>query len=456
MRLNGEAATADPPAATLSPLSAAQRCAADTLTIVFGFAELKEMARAARTCKAWLAAAAKEKPRRLTRKIGPGRADRLAAVCASSSPFKKHISRVVCSEYFSSLGLSELSALSRLPELTALEVEPDAEDLKRLMDEESEGALAEVKAAFPPNLRDLRLWANEEHPAQVWQLLLDALPAMKGLERLTLARDDDEPDPSPALSLEPLLQLSRLTHLTWHIGRLTVSQLQIIKQIATLQFLHPGLAGWSAAQLSALCRPPHRLQQLQDLKLYGADQFEMADLVSLPALTSLENVFTAGAFAFLPRFTRLQRLSVSMDSDDDPDQQALGEDSALLVSAVSACSALTDLTIRSGECSESFGSQLMQAVPRLRTLGFSFCSLLSLRFLRHAPNLKNLSLHLCKHVRSGHVTGLGSFAPQLESLTVEYCDGLLLDEAEVQMLTPPDAIGLPHLRELLYRPVYWM
>ena len=53
-----DAAAADPPAAVRPPLSAAQRCAADALTLVFGFIDLKELAGAARTCKAWLAAAA--------------------------------------------------------------------------------------------------------------------------------------------------------------------------------------------------------------------------------------------------------------------------------------------------------------------------------------------------------------------------------------------------------------
>jgi hypothetical protein len=64
MRLAG-AAAADPPSTVRSPLSAAQRCAADALVLVFGFMDLKELAGTARACKAWLAAAAKEKPRGL-------------------------------------------------------------------------------------------------------------------------------------------------------------------------------------------------------------------------------------------------------------------------------------------------------------------------------------------------------------------------------------------------------
>ena len=55
----------------------------------------------------------------------------------------------------------------------------------------------------------------------------------------------------------------------------------------------------------------------------------------------------------------------------------------------------------------------------------------------------------CGHVRPGHVFCLSVFAPQLECLRVEYCDGLL-DETEVQQLTPPGALAPPHLRQFKY------
>jgi hypothetical protein len=158
----------------------------------------------------------------------------------------------------------------------------------------------------------------------------------------------------------------------------------------------------------------------------------------------------ADAFAFLPRFPRLQRLVVYRDSEETAAQQA--EDNAMLVSALPACPALTDLTLEYRECSESFGDQLMQAVPRLRSLLLQHCSVPSLRFLRHAPNLIELCLFDCDDVRLGHVIGLGSFAPQLEFLHLEDCAGLQLDEAEQRMLTPPGALGLPHLRTFTYIP----
>lgn len=118
MRLaSADAAAADPPAATLSLLSAAQRCATDTLTLVFGFVELEELAPAARTCKAWSAAAAKEKPRGLSWWFE--RTRQLRAICASSSPFKRHISRVDCSYCFS-LSIVQLAKLRHLPALHVL------------------------------------------------------------------------------------------------------------------------------------------------------------------------------------------------------------------------------------------------------------------------------------------------------------------------------------------------
>jgi hypothetical protein len=448
MRL-ADAAAADPPAATLSPLSAAQRCAADTLTLVFGFVELEEFVPAARTCKAWLVAAAKEKPRGLIRSFEQAR--QLRAFCESSSPFKKHISRIDCSDKFS-IDLTRLTQLSQLTELTALNVQLNVADVTRLMDAEGGGALAALQAAFPPKLRELTMSMPTAQTA-VCQLLLDALPAMAGLEQLSL--DDAAADQTAeALSLEPLLQLPRLTRLKWLIGYLAVPQLLIIKQIATLQFFDPGTDDWLPDQLSAFCRPPHRLQRLEEIKMHNTDidAAMMADLVCLPALTSLEPHFLASsAFALLPRFPQLQRLSASLGSGDDAlDQQA--ERSALLVSALTACPALIDLTLNRGECSESFCGQLMQAVPRLRALRFETCYLPSLRFLRHVPNLKRLTLLDCRSVRVGHVIGIGAFASQLESLSLDNCAGLRLDKAEVQLLTPPGALGLPHLREFYYYP----
>jgi hypothetical protein len=446
--LNTSAEAANPPAVVPPPPSAAQRCAADALTLVFEFIEFEELVYATRSCPTWRSAAAKERPRRLTF----DRADRLAALCASSSPLKRHISRVACNRYSSSLSVNQLAQLSRLPELTSLEVRPDAAALSRLMRMPAEGggALAELKAAFPPRLRELTLFVSKVHSAAACQLLLDALPAVKELDRLTLTPLDVNPGQTATLSLEPLLQLPRLTHLTWIIGDLTVPQLEMIKQIATLQSIDPGLRSWSAAQLSALCRPSHRLQQLQEVNLWqtAVDATAMTHLACLPGLTRLTPfVLLPDAYAHLPRFPQLQRLLVPLKHVASAQQVAHNNP---LVSALSGCSALIDLTLNRGECSESFCGQLMQAVPRLRALSFNFCSPPSLSFLRHSPHLVDLRFEHCEDLRLSHVVAIGAFAPQLESLTFEFCDGLQLDGAEVQLLTPPGSLGLPHLREFDY------
>jgi len=146
---------------------------------VFGFIQLKGLVCAARTCKAWLAVAAKEKPR--GQGLALERAERLADLCASSSPFNKHISRVGC-DFKLSLSLEQLAQLSQLPELTTLRVQPNAPDLSRLMDEEGGGALAALQAAFPPKLRELTLCVSGAHSTAACQLLLDALPVTAGLE----------------------------------------------------------------------------------------------------------------------------------------------------------------------------------------------------------------------------------------------------------------------------------
>ena len=204
MRLSAAGAVAaDPPAAVRPPLSPAQRCATDTVTLAFEFFAFQELIGAARTCRAWLAAAVKVKPRSLCLTIEP--ADRMAAVCASSSPFKRHISRVV-SGLSPWLSIEQLAQLSQLPQLTALEVQLNADDLIRLMDEQGGGALAELRAAFPPKLRELILCLSEAHSTAACQLQLDALSAMEGLEELVIVQAFDEEPYCPApLSLDPPL-----------------------------------------------------------------------------------------------------------------------------------------------------------------------------------------------------------------------------------------------------------
>ena len=295
-----EAAPADQPSDVRPLLSAAQRCAADSLALLFGFVGLKELARAVQTCRAWLATAAKDQPRGLTRAFD--QANQLAAVCVSSSPFRRHIACITVGEWCS-LSVDRLAQLRHLPNLTGLKAHLS------WLNEKGERALADLKAAFPPHLRELHLNLTDDHTTAARQLLLNALPAMQEQESDTA-----------------------------------------------------------------------------------------------------------------------------------------------LISALSACPALTDLTVQWESCSEPFRSRLMQAVPRLRTLRFEGCSLPALRVLRHVPRLKELSLIKCPDMHAGHVVGLGAFVPRLESLTLEECDSPLLDKDERQLLTPPGALGLPRLREFNYRP----
>jgi hypothetical protein len=125
-----------------------------------------------------------------------------------------------------------------------------------------------------------------------------------------------------------------------------------------------------------------------------------------------------------------------------------------LIKGLSECTALTEINMVSGghACSEEFGSRLVRAVPRLRALRVFRTDIDSLFFLRHAPNLVELELAKCTFVRSGHIMALGAWAPQLERLRVEECAGLQLDEDEQRLLTPPNALQLPHLKEFRYVP----
>lgn len=147
----------------------------------------------------------------------------------------------------------------------------------------------------------------------------------------------------------------------------------------------------------------------------------------------------------LPRLLRLQRLALDLLLFAD----CSGDERQMIESSLRACPALTSITVKDNEDSMAVGQRLFKAVPRLRELSFRSVIVTSLRFLHHSSSLTDLEFDNCSDLRSGHILALGKLVPQLERLVVRHC-GRLLDEFEVQLLTPPGAIGLPHLRCFMY------
>ena len=412
-----------------------------------------------RSCRDWHSAAAR----------GPSRDFHLsldfvclASLCSSRcSPLRRNVASVSVLPRGGLMLLDALRLLRLLPSLTGLEATLYADELHWLQLEQGNArALADLKAAFPPQLRTLKLTLPAVNSPADRQLLLDALPTMTQLEVLALRENNDissatDPEALRSLSLQPLLQLPHLTHLRIGIERLSADQLALVKQISSLRVLQADDIRWNAAQLLELSRPPHRLQQLEEIRTPDDDaspwcatlsSAEMASLLHLSGLTALRaHRLCASAFPFLSRFPRLRSLHIR--TNHEPLQRRQETEAA--IEALPHCAALTELTVQYGRYSEATWARLVHSARKLRTLHLEQCSLPALRFLRNAPSISALSLVNCTSVRPGHLAMLGRTLPLLSSLSVIRCESLLLDEWELAGFTPPTPL-LPALCSFIY------
>ena len=428
--------------AQLGALSPAQRCVPDLVAAAFSFLDLSEALPAAVSCRAWYAAAGREKPRQM--QLFNSSPDRLASLLSSRSPLRRHVSELIPPDEFA-LTPARLQQLQALPALAVLDGTLDTSL--------QQWTAADWRSALPSWLFELALYLPNSHSLAARQHLIDALPVMQNLYHLNLLPSDPssaDPQLSAPLLLEPLLQLPQLTELTWNIGDLTLPQLAVVKQIESLRYLSSNYGHFSAEQLSFLSEPPHRLAQLEVLNLFQTDvsAAHMAALTRLPGIIRIKHTQSMhlDAFPMLPRLPRLQRLVLNLPVFAN----CSGADRDMLDSSLRACPQLTEVATEDGECSEAVGERLLRALPHLRKLSIVEASIPSLHFLRHAPSsLTHLELVECSELRPGHVLALGKLVPQLELLGVR-TRGALLDELELQALKAPNAIGLPNLRGFIY------
>jgi len=334
--------------------------------------------------------------------------------------------------------LEQLRALHSLPSLIRL-------DAALKMDADAQLEQHELRACLPPRLQSLTLRLHHGADENALAAIIEALPALADLDTLSLrcTRVDT------SLSLEPLLQLSRLVHLAIS-ARLSVEQLGTVKQMESLRTLAVNKGDWRVEDLHTLCSPPHRLQQLEqiDLSHTSVDDQRMSQLVQLEGLRILQpGVLQSSAIPLLPRLQRLH--SVRLDN------YALHDESsrAQMCAALRQCECITVVQVTSYTSREDSASalqELITEVPGLRVLQLERATVSSLRFLRHAPQLEQLHLTQCQMVRPTHLLALGTVVPQLRVLRVHECIDVRLDEWELELLSPPDSALLPNLRRFDY------
>jgi hypothetical protein len=430
-------------AATASPLSAAQRCDRDSLSVIFSCCErIGDIATAARTCHSWRAAALLCQSD-CCADVSLARAAFLQML---QSPLRFHLFTLTLCEAIS--GEDLLQAHTRWPQLEELTVEVDGTSLVVLVGS-AEGAAAFNAHAWPSSLRSMFIRMRDADPVGL-QPLLDTLPSAAGLEEVFLLfRSGD-----PAVSLSPLLQLHRLTR--FHVNCcLLPEQLLVVKQLRSLTQLGMAVGQWTLEDLRLLLVDgPHQLQRLKNIDVSSTrlDDNSMQALMTLPNLTELQPVdVDPHCFPLLRSFTKLRKLRVSSGAGDVSDPEA-----ADLLSSLRAMPDLTNLKIRDWSGAIIIKTALLDglgaAVPQLRKLSLSQCRALPpLNGLSTCAQLRKLKMTRCRRAASTHgsqpiddVLQLLRSLRHIEHVELRYCSPPLTDAQRAQ-LTPPSLL-IPSLK----------
>ena len=423
------------PAAAPPSLSLAQRCYTDALTSVFAYLQLPELATITAVCRCWSAAAGKGKARGVTLQLRQDEQPSLYS-CRLSSPLLRHVTGLCISRF----SFDQVSPLFALPNLVHLDV--------ALEEEQVDGSAGQWRL-LPSQLQSLtvRLPAKMKKKVgpRAWKALFAALADWPTLTEL-----DCGCSTWLLSSAVTFRNLPPLTSLKLSMA-LTLDHLAAIKQLPSLRTLSVHGGHWNASELSVLCRPPHRLQQLEeiDLSATAVDDQRMAELVTLKGLTNLQpRTLTASALSMSPQLKRLHAVRPNSDllySETGRTQ---------LFAMLRQCASLTCLHLQQEIMwlSDAAMQGLFAAVPGLRVLQLQECAVPSLRFLSHAPLLEKLELTKCTAMAPKVLAELGPLTPQLRVLRVHECKCVHLAKENLllRLLQPPGSGLLPHLQTFEY------
>jgi hypothetical protein len=152
-----------------------------------------------------------------------------------------------------------------------------------------------------------------------------------------------------------------------------VDEVQIgnLKQLAALETLQVSSGRshqddqWTPERLGWLCRPPHRLQQLQKVAVCDLSAAHLNELTHLPSLSVIDPVFThLDALPLLRGVPNLRRLVIR-----PPYNQTFDWTAAMVTPHLLACAAtLTDLQLERVAFSLAEIIELVQSLPLLDSL----------------------------------------------------------------------------------------
>ena len=438
------------------------------LELVFSYSDLAQLHALMCVCKGWTAAVTSMPP------IASGELteeSQLQALMQSNSPLARHIISVPPIELDpsspSSLQLSDL--VRRLPNLRALEWGISSLAL----------AAAPTPMVFPARLTQLNLSlvsaSDSESPSHVhvdFAAVIEAVGRLTHLTDLTLQLPQDGSAPAAAeVRFTPLINLVVLHSLrTLEIGlrlggaasRLTEGQIDDIRLMRSLHSLR--VDGLNEA-LERLLAPDDALPPLQWRRIHPASTgWRLSDQSSrllplLPSLTELD-VWIVGApvdsFARLPLLSTLTLRCRLAAADSD----TLGPLAESLLSELSCCAQLTNLSLSTCPFSSAHFAALLPRLPLLKRLEiWSSVALESLSFLAvhmHAQpppafihSLTCFELKMCTRIPAADISMLNGLHA-LESLELDRSFDAPLDASVLRLYEPPSSL-LPALESFEYQ-----
>jgi hypothetical protein len=378
-----------PATAITLPLSAAQRCDQDSLSVVFSFCqELRVVVAASQTCRCWRAIATR---RQSCCHAQPSRSfQRATFLELLRSPLRCHLTGLTLRDVL----VEDLLQLHGCcPQLEVLDVMLSGPWTAARTKSAEESATFNARA-WPPSLRSLSIGCRGV-PIGVQEQLLNAIPfSAIGLQSFRLTWSN----PRKLLDFTPLLHLPQLTSLSTH-RLLWRRQSVVVKQLCTLTELDIRFGCWpNMNYLHAVCDEPHQLQRLEKLHMHYLElnTESVLPLRTLPSLTELEpRHIDPECFALLHLLPNLRKLWIYPYCVPMEGVAVKG-----LLSSLHTMSHLTTLTFHLVKSAPAQWGQLFDeladSTPQLRKLTLYNCSRLPLRAWKIAgPQLRRLDLCCC-------------------------------------------------------------
>jgi hypothetical protein len=403
-----------------SPLSIAQRCNRDCLSIILSFSQsIADVAAAARTCHSWrVAASLRQSCCRAERHLSGGRRDVFLQML--ESPLCVHLTWLTV--FDAVLGVNLIQLHDRCSQLEDLDIRVDGASIVTLTDSDADAS--EFNAhAWPSSLRSLEIRTHKATSIGL-QPLLNALPSSAiGLQSLSLSIQRKD-----GLDLTPLLRLPELASLRVYPELLSPSQLAVVRQLRSLTALDVAYGHWERKDLFALLADgAHQLQRLKKINIERVtlDVELMQALLTLTQLTELNpDSIDTDCFPLLRSFAQLRKLCLPSVSDALTDAAV-----SALLSSLRALSHLTSFQMNGEDSPPSplhfLLAGLATAVPQLRELSLRSFDLPSLACLSaYGGQLRTLRLSACNLTQNQSVDDplqLLRSLPHLECLDVRRC-----------------------------------